>query len=58
MRDGALEDVRGDAVAVSRAFAATGHLRVGDRMACGWRTPPPRPCASSPIYEHAAGLAT
>ena len=57
VKDGALEDVRDDAVAVSRAFAATGHLRVGDRMAVRLADTAPATLRVVAVYERAAGLA-
>ena len=43
---GSLDDVRGDAVAVSRVFADGGDLRVGDTVPSGWPTRRPPRCAS------------
>ena len=55
--DGALEEVRGDDIAVSRALATTGHLRVGDRMAVRLADTAPASLRVVAVYERAAGLA-
>jgi putative ABC transport system permease protein len=53
---GSMGDVRGDAVAVSRVFAAGADLRVGDTVPVHMADTAPATLRVAAIYERAAGL--
>ena len=53
---GSLGDVRGDAIAVSRVFAAGGHLQVGDAVRVRMADTAPATLRVVAIYDRAAGL--
>ena len=54
--DGSLDDVRDDAVAVSRAFADAGGLRVGDTVPVRMADTAPATLRVAAIYDRAAGF--
>src|SRR3954452_14946801 len=56
LRRGPLRDVRGDAIAVSRVFAAGGGLQIGDALRARMSDTAPVTLRVAAIYDRAAGL--